>query len=140
MKNVRSRFFISLALLSFKYTVIVLIESILPEKVKTRFSERFSKVIPSKSVCKEKIRHSWSFVRSCKKVYNQVEWLHNHLRTLILNCNYRPLLRMNYENIPKRRIIMKSFITFQFGYCLLWCSFHSRSLNNEIKSKTKKLI
>ena len=39
-----------------------------------------------------------------------------------------------YMNLPKRRIIMKSFITSQFGYCLLIWMFHSRKLNNKINS------
>ena len=39
-----------------------------------------------------------------------------------------------YMGIQKRRTIMKSFITSQFGYCLLVWMFHSRSLNNRINS------
>ena len=39
-----------------------------------------------------------------------------------------------YMNLPKRRIIMKSFITSQFGYCPLIWIFHSRTLNNKINS------
>ena len=39
-----------------------------------------------------------------------------------------------YMNLPKRRIIMKSFITSQFGYCPLIRMFHSRTLNNKINS------
>ena len=40
-----------------------------------------------------------------------------------------------YMNIQKRRIIMKSFVTSQFGYCLLNWMFHSRHLiNNQINS------
>ena len=35
-------------------------------------------------------------------------------------------------NVSKKRIIMKSFIESQFGYCpLIWMS-HSRELNNKI--------
>ena len=37
-----------------------------------------------------------------------------------------------YINMQKRRIIMKSFVTFHFGYCLLVWMFHSRRLNNKI--------
>ena len=37
-------------------------------------------------------------------------------------------------NIQKRRIIMKSFVTCQFGYCPLIWMFYSRRLNNEINS------
>ena len=39
-----------------------------------------------------------------------------------------------YMNLPKRTIIMKSFITSQFGYCPLIWTFHSRTLNNKINS------
>ena len=39
-----------------------------------------------------------------------------------------------YMNMQKRRIIMKSFVTSQFGYCLLIWMFHSRRLNNKINS------
>ena len=39
-----------------------------------------------------------------------------------------------YMNIQKRRIIMKSFLTSQFGYCPLIWMFHSRRLNNKINS------
>ena len=38
----------------------------------------------------------------------------------------------NYMNIPQRRIIMKSFIESQFGYCPLVWMLHSRILNNRI--------
>ena len=39
-----------------------------------------------------------------------------------------------YMNIQKRRIIMKSFVTSQFGYCPLIWMFHSRHPNNKINS------
>ena len=39
-----------------------------------------------------------------------------------------------YMNMQKRRIIMKSFVTSQFGYCPLIWMFHSRRLNNKINS------
>ena len=39
-----------------------------------------------------------------------------------------------YMDLPKRRVIMKSFITSQFGYCPLILMFHSRTLNNKINS------
>ena len=39
-----------------------------------------------------------------------------------------------YTNMQKRRIIMKSFVTSQFGYCLLIWMFHSRRLNNKVNS------
>ena len=37
-----------------------------------------------------------------------------------------------YMNMQKRRIIMKSFVTSQFGYCPLIWMFHSRRLNYKI--------
>ena len=37
-------------------------------------------------------------------------------------------------SMQKRRIIMKSFVTSQFGYCPLIWMFHSRRLNNKINS------
>ena len=39
-----------------------------------------------------------------------------------------------YMNMQKRRIIMKSFVTSQFGYCPLIWMFHSRRLSNKINS------
>ena len=35
-------------------------------------------------------------------------------------------------NVSKKRVIMKSFIESQFGYCPLIWMFHSRGLNNKI--------
>ena len=37
-----------------------------------------------------------------------------------------------FMNVSKKRIIMKSFIESQFGYCPLVWMFHSRGLNNKI--------
>ena len=37
-----------------------------------------------------------------------------------------------FMNVSKKRIIMKSFIESQFGYCALIWMFHSRGLNNKI--------
>ena len=37
-------------------------------------------------------------------------------------------------NLPKRSIIIKSFITSQFGYCPLIWTIHCRTLNNKINS------
>ena len=39
-----------------------------------------------------------------------------------------------YMDTAKHKIIMKSFITSQFGYCPLIWMFHSRRLNNKINS------
>ena len=40
----------------------------------------------------------------------------------------------------KRQMIMKSFITSQFGYCPLIWIFHSRGLNNKINSLHKRAL
>ena len=45
-----------------------------------------------------------------------------------------------YLDIQKRRTIMKSFITSQFGYCSLVLIFHSRSLNNKINSLYERAL
>ena len=37
-----------------------------------------------------------------------------------------------YISLNKRRILMKSFIIFQFSYCPLICMTHSRGFNNKI--------
>ena len=39
-----------------------------------------------------------------------------------------------YVDLPKRRVIMKSFITCHFGYCPLIWMFHIKALNNKIHS------
>ena len=39
-----------------------------------------------------------------------------------------------FMDFPKRRLMMKAFITSQFGYCPLIWMFHSRALNNKINS------
>ena len=40
----------------------------------------------------------------------------------------------DYMDLPKLRVIMKSFLTSQFGYCPLIWMFLSRALNNKINS------
>ena len=45
-----------------------------------------------------------------------------------------------YMNIQKRIIIMKSFVTSQFGFCPLIWMFDSRSLNNKIKSLHERAL
>ena len=40
----------------------------------------------------------------------------------------------HFMDLPKRKIIMKSFITSQFSYCPLIWMFHSRVLNNKINA------
>ena len=35
---------------------------------------------------------------------------------------------------PKRKVLMKAFITFQFSYCPLIWMLHSRTLNNRINN------
>ena len=45
-----------------------------------------------------------------------------------------------YMNLPKRRIIMKLFMTSQFGYCPLIWMFYSRTLNNKINSIQERAL
>ena len=45
-----------------------------------------------------------------------------------------------YMSMQKRRIIMKSFVTCQFGYCPLIWMFHSRRLNNKINSVHERAL
>ena len=41
---------------------------------------------------------------------------------------------VNYIDLPKRKVLMKTFITSQFSYCPLIWMFHSRTLNNRINN------
>ena len=41
---------------------------------------------------------------------------------------------VNYMDLPKRRVLMKAFITSQFSYCPLIWMFHNRTLNNRINN------
>ena len=41
---------------------------------------------------------------------------------------------VNYMDLPKRKVLMKAFATFQFSYCPLIWMFHSRTLNNRINN------
>ena len=51
------------------------------------------------------------------------------------SANLNALARISgYMDLPKRRLIMKSFITSQFVYCPVIWMFHSRALNNKINS------
>ena len=59
----------------------------------------------------------------------------NHISNIckITSQKLNALARVTpYMNIQKRRIIMKSFVTSQFGYCPLIWMFHSRRLNSKI--------
>ena len=61
----------------------------------------------------------------------------NHINNICKKASQKlnPLARVApYMNMQKRRIIMKSFVSFQFGYCPLIWMLHSRRLNNKIKS------
>ena len=58
-----------------------------------------------------------------------------HVSKLCKKANQKlhALLRVaNYMSYEKRRIIMKSFVTSQFGYCPLVWMFHSRGSNERI--------
>ena len=42
---------------------------------------------------------------------------------------------VNYMDLPKRKVLMEAFITFQlFSYCPLIWMLHSRTLNNRINN------
>ena len=41
---------------------------------------------------------------------------------------------VNYMDLPKRKVLMKVFITSQFSYCSLIWMLHSRTLNNRISN------
>ena len=41
---------------------------------------------------------------------------------------------VNYMDLPKRRVLMKAFITSQFSYCPLIWMYRSRTLNNRINN------
>ena len=41
---------------------------------------------------------------------------------------------VNYMDLPKRKVLMKAFITSQFNYCPLIWMFHSRKLNKRINN------
>ena len=41
---------------------------------------------------------------------------------------------VNYMDFPKRKVLMKAFITSQFSYCPLIRMFHSRTLSNRINN------
>ena len=57
------------------------------------------------------------------------------------SAKLNPLARISgYMDLPKGWVIMKSFITSQFGYCPLIWMFHSRALNNKIKSIHKRAL
>ena len=61
----------------------------------------------------------------------------NHINNICKKASQKlnALVRVApYMNTQKRRIIMKSFVTSQFGYCPLISMSHSRRLNNKINS------
>ena len=61
----------------------------------------------------------------------------NHIKNICKRASQRlnAVARFGpYMNMQKRRIIMKSFVKSQFGYCPLIWMFHSRCLNCKINS------
>ena len=60
-----------------------------------------------------------------------------HVRNLCSKASQKlhALARVSgFMNLPQRKLVMKSFILSQFGYCPLIWMFHSRGLNNRINS------
>ena len=47
---------------------------------------------------------------------------------------------VNYMDLPKRKVLMKAFITSRFSYCPLIWMFHSRALNNRINNIHKMAL
>ena len=43
-------------------------------------------------------------------------------------------------DLPKRKVLMKAYITFQFGYCPLIWMFPSRTLNNRIDNIRERAL
>ena len=46
----------------------------------------------------------------------------------------------NYMDVPKRKVLMKSFITSQISYCPLAWMLHRRTLNNRINNIHKRAL
>ena len=66
-----------------------------------------------------------------------------HVTTICKNVSKKlhALRRIShYISKNKLRIIMKSFIESQFGYCPLVWMFHSRTLNNRINALHEKAL
>ena len=63
--------------------------------------------------------------------------LEGHITSLFKKAvqKLHALVRMvNYMDLPKRKVLMKAFITSQFSYCLLNWRLHTRTLNNCINN------
>ena len=67
--------------------------------------------------------------------------LENHINIFKKDCQKLNALTRAapYMNMQKR-IIMKSFVTSQFGYCPLIWMFHSSRLNNKINSINERAL
>ena len=66
-----------------------------------------------------------------------------HVSTLCkkVNLKLHALARVaNFMSTDKLRIIMKSFIESQFGYCPLVWMFHSRAINNQINKLHERAL
>ena len=66
-----------------------------------------------------------------------------HVENLCIKANQKlhALARIsNYMSQDKLRIIMKAFVTSQFGYCPLVWMFHSRKLNNRINTIQERAL
>ena len=46
----------------------------------------------------------------------------------------------NFMSFKERRILLKTFIEYQFGYCSLIWMFHSRRLNNKVNHLHERLL
>ena len=77
----------------------------------------------------------------CQKLlgikFDNTLFFDDHVSTICKKASNKlnALVRVaNYMNFDQRRLIMKPFITSQFGYCPLVWMFRSRNLNNQINN------
>ena len=67
----------------------------------------------------------------------------NHLQKILQNANQKVhvLARIiPYMSIPKRKLLMNSFLMSQFNYCQLVWMCHSRLMNNKINRLNEKCL
>ena len=57
-----------------------------------------------------------------------------HITNLCKKASQKLQAIVNYMDLPKKKVLMKAFITSQFSYCPLICMLHSRTLNNGINN------
>ena len=107
-------------------------------------STPFSAKLGGKSVAKELEISSSILFTTLRNSYMKANTDKNHLLLSVNNITLQLILMEVLMNLPKCRMIMKAFITSQFGYCpLIWMlfnMFHSRTLNNKINSILERAL